>query len=40
MKTDYEQFEQVLTALSIPHQPFEGDVQAALDKIFPRYPFR
>ena len=34
-ENDYEQFEQVLTALSIPHQPFEGDVQAALDKIFP-----
>ena len=31
----YKRFEQVLTALSIPYQPFEGDVQEALDKIFP-----
>ena len=31
----YKRFEQVLTALSIPCQPFEGDIQAALDKIFP-----
>ena len=31
----YKQFEQVLMALSIPYQPFEGDVQEALDKIFP-----
>ena len=31
----YKRFKQVLTALSIPYQPFEGDVQEALDKIFP-----
>ncbi len=31
----YKRFEQVLTALSIPCQPFEDDVQGALDKIFP-----
>ncbi len=30
----YKRFEQVLTALSIPCQPFEGDIQEALDKIF------
>ena len=27
-------FEEVLTVLSIPCQPFEGDMQAALDEIF------
>ena len=32
----YQRFGDVLTALSIPHQPFEGDVQEALDKILPR----
>ena len=31
----YKRFEQVLTALSIPCQSFEGDIQAALDEIFP-----
>ena len=31
---DYKRFEQVLTALSIPDQPFEGDIHKALDKIF------
>ena len=31
----YKRFEQVLTALSIPCQPFEGDIQKALDEIFP-----
>ena len=31
----YKRFEQVLTALSIPCQPFEGDMEEALDKIFP-----
>lgn len=31
----YKRFEQVLTALSIPCQPFEGDIQSALDEIFP-----
>ena len=31
----YKQFEQVLMALSIPYQPFEGEVEEALDKIFP-----
>ena len=31
----YKRFEQVLMALSIPCQPFEGDMQAALDEIFP-----
>lgn len=31
----YKRFEQVLTALSIPYQPFEGDIQGALNKIFP-----
>ena len=31
----YERFKQVLTTLSIPCQPFEGDMQEALDKIFP-----
>ena len=35
MKNGYKRFEQVLTALSIPCQPFEGDIQAALDEIFP-----
>ena len=30
----YKRFKQVLTALSIPCQPFEGDIQAALDEIF------
>ncbi len=31
----YKRFEQVLTALSIPCQPFEGDLQETLDKILP-----
>ena len=31
---DYKRFEQVLTALSIPYQPFGGDIHEALDKIF------
>ena len=31
----YKRFEQILTALSIPFQPFEGDMQKALDEIFP-----
>lgn len=31
----YKRFEQVLTTLSIPYQPFEGDVQDALEKILP-----
>ena len=31
----YKRFEQVLTNLSIPCQPFEGDIQKALDKILP-----
>ena len=31
----YKRFGQILAALSIPYQPFEGDVQEALDKIFP-----
>ena len=34
-ENDYEQFEQIFTALSIPYQPFEGDLQETLDKIFP-----
>ena len=34
-ESGYKQFEQVLAALSIPCQPFEGDVQEALDQIFP-----
>ena len=32
---DYKRFEQVLNALSIPCQPFTGDIQDALDKILP-----
>ena len=35
-ENSYERFEQVLTALSIPCQPFEGDLQETLDKILPR----
>ena len=31
----YKRFEQVLTALSIPYQPFEGNVPETLDKVFP-----
>ena len=31
----YKRFEQVLTNISIPCQPFEGDIQRALDKILP-----
>ena len=29
----YKRFEEVLKALSIPHKPFTGDLQEALDKI-------
>ena len=32
---DYKRFEEVLNALSIPCQPFTGDIQDALDKILP-----
>ena len=35
-ENSYKRFEQVLTALSIPCQPFEGDLQETLDKILPR----
>ena len=31
----YKRFEEVLRALSIPYQPFTGDLQGALDKILP-----
>ena len=31
----YKRFEQVLRTLSIPYTPFTGDVQRALDIIFP-----
>ena len=34
-ENSYKRFEQVLTALSIPYQPFEGDLQETLDKILP-----
>ena len=34
-ENSYKRFEQVLTALSIPCQPFEGDLQEKLDKILP-----
>ena len=34
-ENSYKRFEQVLTALSIPCQPFEGDLQETLDKILP-----
>jgi len=34
-ENNYKRFEQVLTALSIPCQPFEGDLQETLDKILP-----
>ena len=33
-ESGYRRFEQVLTGLSIPCHPFEGDIQKALDKIF------
>ncbi len=33
-KNGYKRFEQVLTSLSIPCQPFTGDLQDALEKIF------
>ena len=35
-ENSYKRFEQVLTALSIPCQPFEGDLQETLNKILPR----
>lgn len=31
----YKRFEEVLNALSIPYQPFTGDLQSTLDKILP-----
>ena len=34
-ESGYKRFEQVLTRLSIPCQPFKGDIQKALDKILP-----
>ena len=34
-ENNYKRFEQILTALSIPCQPFEGDLQETLDKILP-----
>ena len=31
----YKRFEEVLKTLSIPYQPFTGDLQSTLDKILP-----
>ena len=35
IENGYRRFEEVLRALSIPYQPFSGDLQSALDKILP-----
>ena len=35
IENGYKRFEEVLRALSIPYQPFTGDLQSALDKILP-----
>lgn len=35
IENGYKRFEEVLRTLSVPYQPFSGDLQTALDKILP-----